>query len=271
MNVEGLFRLHAAWAAMLGLCIGVAPEAMAGPPKNARLREKSPRAPEVAAPASTMPGQEADTGGLYRPSQPMFRWEFPEILSEVNVPEEFETNGIPNRFRALVVALPVEAAYGFFRDTFLRQKLYVAPPHHQMTMADDQRALTGYDPERQISYTVFLTPYRDGTTSVIMGEAFFKGRQFAPGNPFVPVFAGAEGLVTQNLEAARSLAYRVKGNPVEVITFYTQVFRDRGYEKQQDGTWTRDASVLQLLVQPSGSAAGELEVAVVERFGSSDL
>jgi hypothetical protein len=198
----------------------------------------------------------------------MFRWEFPTVLSEVDVPGEFETNGIPNRFRALVVALSGDQAYRFFNESFVKQGLYVAPQRHQMEMAEGQFALTGYDAERQVTYTVFLTPYDDGTTGVIAGEAFFKGRSFSPGAPFVPVMAEAEGVVLQNLEVGRSMVFRVKSTVLEATAFYAEVFRERGYEDQGNGTWVSGRSVLHLVVSPSAVDSRKVDVGVVENFGN---
>ena len=248
---------------LLGLALPVC-SASAAATRKPREAASKPRAESAATPK---PAEEPERSPLYRATRPMFRWEFPKVLSEVEVPEEFETNGIPNRFRTVVVALNGEQAYQFFNESFVRQGLYVAPPKNQMEMGPGQVALTGYDPDRKISYTVFLTPYDDGTTHVIVGEAYFAGREFTAQNPFVPLVAGGEGLVTQNLESGRSVAYKVKSTPVEVTTFYSQIFRDRGYEKQPDGTWTRGPSTLHLVVKPSAQGPQWVDVGLLEYFG----
>jgi hypothetical protein len=198
----------------------------------------------------------------------MFRWEFPPILSEVDVPGEFETNGIPSRFRALVVRMPFGETYRFFNASFVRQGLYVAPERQQLEMGDEQMSLTGYDAERQISYTVILTYHDDRTTGVIMGEAYFKGRAFTAQNPFLPVMAGAEGLVVQRLETGRTLSFKINASAAEVTTFYEQIFKDRGYKKEADGTWSGPGSALHMVVEPEAIPSQAVRVAISELLGA---
>jgi hypothetical protein len=261
---------------LVGLLVGLPTFVHGGPgsraPRGAGAKVKpvakgAPAGPSVKEGASSQDAER--TSELYQAPRPMFRWDLPKVLSEVDVPEEFETNGIPNRFRALVVALPPEQAYAHFYESFVRQGLYVAPLAEQLDMEPGQASLTGYDPEREISYTVFLTAYDNGTTGVIMGEAFFKGRAMVAGNPFVPVMAGAEDVVTQNLESGRSLSFRVQSNEAEVRAFYARVFGEKGYTQDKDGTWTRGRSVLHVLTEPSLRHPQSLDVGVVEFTGPS--
>lgn len=227
----------------------------AGSSSADRDARRAPPAPDAGASAAS---------GIYRPARPAFRWEFPTVLSEVDVPEVLETNGIQSRFKALVLALPFEQAYLHFRESFLRQGLYVAPPREQLELAPGQVSLTGLDPEADVTYTIIFTLYDDGTTGAIVGEAYFKGRELSAQNPFVPVMAGGEGLVTQRLEAGRSVAYRVRARQPEVMTFYGQVLRDRGYAQQADGTFTRGSSAVRIVVEPSEGAEGTVDVGIVE-------
>jgi len=237
----------------------------AAPSKAKAAKKEAPSAPAKGKPAATrVDAGVPDEPGLYRPARPAFKWEFPTVLSEVEVPEIFETNNIPTRFRALVLALPFEQAYLHFRESFTRQGLYVAPPSEQLEMAPGQVSLTGLDPEGEVTYTVLFTPYNDGTTGAIVGEAWFKGRALAAQNPFVPVMAGAEGLVTQNLESGRTVAYRRRGTQAEVMTFYGQVLRDRGYVQQKDGAWTKGNWAIRVVVESSNRGPDQLDVAVVE-------
>ncbi|MBM4379518.1 MAG: hypothetical protein FJ086_09500 [Deltaproteobacteria bacterium] len=258
---------RAVWAGVLAACAVALPAPAVGQKAKGAKSKPTATGAVPARPAPPVPGA-GETGaadaGMYRPARPAFRWEFPTVLSEVEVPEVFETNGIPTRFRALVLALPFERAYVHFRESFTRQGLYVAPPKEQLQMAPGQVSLTGLDPEGEVTYTVIFTPYDDGTTGAIVGEAWFKGRELAASNPFVPVMSGGEGLVTQQLETGRTVAYTVRATQAAVMTFYGQVLRDRGYTQQKDGAWTRGTSAIRVVADESAKGPDKVDVGVVE-------
>jgi len=257
---------RAVLAGVMAACAVAAPASALAP--KGKPGPKPPAASGKSGSASGAPA--SPDAGMYRPARPAFRWEFPTVLSEVEVPEVFETNGIPNRFRALVLALPFERAYVHFRESFTRQGLYVAPPHEQLQMAPGQVSLTGLDPEAEVTYTVIFTPYDDGTTGAIVGEAWFKGRELSAKNPFVPVMAGGEGLVTQQLESGRSVAYSIRATPAAVMSFYGQVLRDRGYTQQNDGAWTRGSSAIRVVVEDCTKGPDKVDVGILEFSSPSD-
>jgi len=139
----------------------------------------------------------------------------------------------------------------------------MSKPENQLTLGDDQVALTGYDPNFETSYTVFLAPVGKARTKVIMGEAFWKNARFKSGSTFVPVFPAAESLITQNLEGSRSMAFRVRVKKEDVEAFYQVQLKQQGYVQQPDTTWTRGTQVIHLFAKESRTP-GILDVALVE-------
>ena len=217
------------------------------------------------APASkpARPDKAGFDAGAYLPPKVAFKWEVPKVVSEVPVPATFDTNGIPSRFHAVVVALPLDEAFQHFQKSFLGQGLWVAPPEEQMALGEGQLALTGFDPTSETSYTVFLAAASAKQTQVIMGEAYWKGRTFAPGAAFAPVLPGAEALLTQKLESGQSMSYRVKSTRAAVEEFYQRELKRLGFERQPDGTWTRGDEVIHLVARPSVDPS-YLDVALVQ-------
>lgn len=217
--------------------------------------------------AASPKAQTLDAGALLPPNRP-FQWDVPKVVEEIDVPSTFDTNGIPNRFHVVVVGLPFAETWDHFYRSFALQGLWIAPPEKQLKLGGGQVALTGFHPNDEISYTVILQPAGPSRTAVILGEAFWKGRTFAPGQAFAPVFPGAENLVTQDLESGRALGYQVKAPRDEVTKFYKDALTRSGYAPQPDGTWLKGTELLQVIVT-SVSRTGKTDVALVQ-MGTQD-
>lgn len=223
------------------MCSTAAPAGPPGPPRPGTKAKKGEANPST-------PPSSPDAGlAAFLPEWKPFRWDVPKVVSEVEVPALFESNGIPNRMHVVVVALPWEETFWHFYRSFKAQGLFVAPPEEQMKLGDGQVALTGFHAADEVSYTVILTPYPNGTTSVIMGEAYWKGNTFRPANAFAPVFPGGENLFTQNLETGLSMNYRVKAKPEEVVAFYKQELSRFGFTRQADGTFTKGSEIIHVV------------------------
>lgn len=195
------------------------------------------------------------------PDKP-FRWDVPKVLTEVEVPAVMETNGIPNRMHVVVIDLPLLEAYNHFYRHFTNSGLWVAPIQEQMQLGDGQAMLTGFHPNEETSYSVLLAPQSDTRTTVILGEAYWKDRTFAPAVAFAPVYADAESLLTQNLEVGRSLQYTVRATLAEVETFYEGVLKQEGWKKEA-GLWVRGPESMQLAIS-AATRAGYVDVALVQ-------
>lgn len=214
------------------------------------------------------PGAHApDAGALpkldpksFIPPTKRFVWDAPKVISQIDVRALFETNGIPNRFHVALLGVPWEEAYDFFLRSFTEQGLWVDPPAKQLQL-DGQVALTGFDGNAETSYTVILQPYPSGHTGVIMGEAYFKDRTFAPGTTFAPVMGGAEGLITQNLESGLAMSYRVRATPEAILQFYGGALEQAGYTRASAGMYVRGTEALQVAISPG--ADGWAGVALV--------
>ncbi len=233
-------------------------------PKKTAASAKAEKKPDAKATApAPLEQKSAQTEGGYHPPDKPFNWDIPKVLTEVEVPAVMETNGIPNRMHVVVVGLPLAEAYSHFLKHFTESGLWVAPPHEQMKLGDGQVMLTGFHPGLEISYSVILAPQSPTRTTVIMGEAFWKDRTFAPSHAFAPVYANAEALLTQDLEGGRSLQYMVRATLGEVETFYSGALSQQGWKKE-GGLWVRGSESMQLSITNSIARAGFVDVALVQ-------
>ena len=188
------------------------------------------------------------------------RWDVPQVVSEIQVPAQLETAGIPNRFHVVLSSQDAQGLYDHFHRAFVKAGLHVPPPELQLKL-DGQVMLTAFDPANETSYSVILQPYPSGNTLVILGEASFAGRRIAPSaDTFAPLFPGAEHVLTSNLEGAQLLSYAVRASGEEVLTFYREILPSLGYTLEDTGDFTRGDEVLQVHVRPRQGARTEVAV-----------
>jgi hypothetical protein len=199
--------------------------------------------------------------------RPPFTWDIPNAHEPIAVPGTLEANGVPIRLRAVKSTWKVEDLMGHVARSFAKAGLYIPPPAHQLQMVREP-TLTALDPDRQISYTAFFQPNPDGTTTVIMGEGNVGKRKKSDGKYFAPLFPGAAGVVSSDVEGARTLAYSVKASGPEVQKYYADVLSKEGYQQREPGTFAKEGKEIRVIA--SAAKDGQTSVAVIARLASED-
>lgn len=148
-----------------------------------------------------------------------FKWELPPgAFAPLEPAGTVESDGISTRLAALWVNGDCASVGRFYTESFARQGLYVAPGQHA------ERAVTGYDPVFERSYSAVLRPAKGGRVRVLLGEADIGGRRTPAAGEVGPVMPGATDAVVTRDEGSASVAYRVAASPDEVDAFYRAVF-----------------------------------------------
>lgn len=189
-------------------------------------------------------------------------WEVPRSLEVIDVPGRTEALGMPVGIHAVRSAEKVDALERHFRRQFQEAGLFLPPPQHVVPLTREVQ-VTGLDPDTYIAYTVFLQPNPDGTTTVILTEAFLaERRRMNKEDAFAPVMPGASGVLVSRTESTAVLQYSVKAGPDEARKFHVQTLGKEGYREVEPGVFQRGADVLRVTARPLGD--GELAVVVVK-------
>ncbi|MFL5344457.1 MAG: hypothetical protein ACJ8AT_06675 [Hyalangium sp.] len=196
------------------------------------------------------------------PARPTSRvWAVPKPLEVVDVPGRTEALGLPVSIHAVRSAEKVEALESHFRRQFQEAGLYLPPPGHVVPLTSEAQ-VTGLDPDTYIAYTVFFQPNPDGTTTVILTEAFLAERNRGQKDAFAPVMPGARAVLQTHTEGSSVLQYSVKASREAVLKFHAQTLGSAGYREVDPGVFKRGVDVLRVTTQPSED--GEVVVVVVK-------
>ena len=191
-----------------------------------------------------------------------FAWDVPEVISEVPIGNTPSSGGRPMKLRAVRTRWGWEKLRQKLAEDFLRAGLWIPPPGHQPQHLA-LPYLAAIDGRRMISYSVLFQLNPDGTTTLILGEVDLESRVSAV--PAAPVFPGAQGVVASDVEAMRTVVYRAKARPEEVLAFYREVLGKAGYRDAGGGTFERGAERTTVLTRPG--KGGLLQVAVMTTLG----
>lgn len=197
---------------------------------------------------------------------PPFTWDVPEAIDEVPMGKAPSAAGRPMKLRA------VRSRWG---PDKLRQKLVrdfqkaglVIPPGLPQNLPLPY--IAAIDGRRMISYSAFFQANRDGSTTLILGEVDLEARVSAA--PVAPVFPGAVDVVTSDVEVMRSVSYRAKASPAEVLAFYREVLGRAGYRDSGGGVFERGPERVQVLTPNAQDGLLRVVVMVVaagERTGN---
>ncbi|MBI3184495.1 MAG: hypothetical protein HYZ28_20355 [Myxococcales bacterium] len=194
---------------------------------------------------------------------PRYAWDIPDIVSTVEVPGVQMADGIPVRFHAVVTKWKLDDIARHITRSFAAAKLYIPPPQHQLDVGERVAQLTALDWESGTSYTAILQPNPDGSTTVIMGQAYLS-QKAAPPPDFAPIFPGATGVVRTNVESMRAITYAAKASEKDVFDFYRAVMGKAGYQEESPGAFRRGSELIAVQAK-SGEKKGELSVLVTSR------
>ncbi|HEX8821661.1 MAG TPA: hypothetical protein VF794_17180 [Archangium sp.] len=188
------------------------------------------------------------SAGVAFAQRPTFTWDVPRVLESVDVPGVMRANGVPVKLRSVKSAERPEIILQHLVDRFEAAGFYIPPDAHRtQRLAEPQ--LTALDTDRLISYTFFLQPNPDGTTTVVMGEANL-GKARKEQDTFAPIFPGGTDVMRSDMEGARSLAYTVVAEPAKVGEFYLTELRAAGFTEEAQGTWRRGGEELRVGLRP---------------------
>ncbi|MBX5480574.1 MAG: hypothetical protein IRZ16_01815 [Myxococcaceae bacterium] len=179
-----------------------------------------------------------------------FRWDIPDPIQVVEVPEIVRANGHDVRLAAAVSKRRPQEVAQFYMDLFQRAGLYVAWPESQRSSTIYPQ-LTGLDTEHLVSYTVILQPNADGTTTIVFGTTDLSKPTLAQKDDFLPLFPGAKGAFRTSTEGMRTITYSVSASGDEVADYYREVLGAEGYVEKPEGTFVRDDVRIRLLTAAS--------------------
>lgn len=201
---------------------------------------------------------ELEVPPIYR--QP-FVWDVPKVVDIVDVPGVMLADGVPVRLKAVRSKEKPEPLLQHIVDRWEAWGLYIPPVEHQpQTLREPQ--ITALDPERLITYTVLFQPNPDGTTTLYLGEANLSKPPQALSS-VAPVYSGAEGVMTSELELVRSVNYTVRAKEAEVEAFYRAELGKVGFKEVEPRRFRSGTEEMELVIRPV--QPGQLSVAVLRR------
>jgi hypothetical protein len=170
------------------------------------------------------------------PARAPFAWDVPEVIEEVPVGNAPSSGGRPMRVRAVRSRWSASKLRKKLEDDFVRAGLWI-PPEHDQPQNLPLPYVAAVDGVRMLSYSAFFQVNRDGSTTLILGEVDLASRVASA--PAAPVFPGAVGVLTSDVEAMRSVSFRAKARPDEVQSFYREVLGKAGFKETGPGTYER--------------------------------
>jgi hypothetical protein len=196
------------------------------------------------------------------PDAGAFEWQVLRPLGEVEVPGELQAQRVPVRLKAVVSAAPPAAILSDFEQQFRRAGFFVAPSRERVDLLQPQ--LTGLDTARKVSYSVIVLPNRDGTVTVVMGEAD-HARLAAPegAEGLAPMLPDAAEVMVSRQEGARMVSYLTARSEEEVGAFYRSVLVHDGYREVARGRFRKGSA--ELRVSSEGRRSGRSAVVILER------
>jgi hypothetical protein len=170
-------------------------------------------------------------GGL-GPSHPPFVWHISNIVESIEIPGIVISNGFPVKMHALRVKQTEDEVFHELGEQFVSQGLYMKQMSKQPQLLK-QYQLTGLDGDRGISYTAIVEPHRDGTCTVVLGEAnIAEGLQLrkrGDGGDFAPLYPKAQGVTRTQAEGLQTMMFHTIDPEADVIAFYDKELKLRGY------------------------------------------
>jgi hypothetical protein len=199
--------------------------------------------------------------------RPRFTWPTPDAFEAAEVPGTLQAQGVPMKLKAVRVHHPPQQMVDLYFAAFERAGLYIPPEKDQVRLFADL-TLTALDPKRNISYTVIFQDNRDGTTTLILGEANLALRGAPPADAAVPLFPGATGAVHAESEGARTVTYATPAAGKDVLAFYRDALTRAQFLPQsadaESAVYQTDAEELTVSARPDEK--GQTRVVVVSRL-----
>jgi len=183
------------------------------------------------------------------PAPAPFTWDVPEVIEQVPVGDTPSSGGRPMRVRAVRSRWSASKLRKKLEDDFVRAGLWI-PPEHDQPQNLPLPYISAIDGVRMLSYSAFFQVNRDGSTTLFLGEVDLAARVASA--PAAPVFPGATGVLTSDVEAMRAVSFKAKARPDEVQAFYREVLGKAGYKETGPGTYERGPDRTLVAVQAPG-------------------
>lgn len=147
-----------------------------------------------------------------------FKWDVPNVVSEVDMPGITWAVGVPVKMHAVTVKGKIEDTMRYMYESFVKQGLVVEARLQQGNI------LTGVDPDTLVTYSAVFQQNAPGYVSVVLGEANVLKVKKPQGNDIVPLFPGASSVLRNSFEGVDSLVYVVVGgDEAKVKEFYRDI------------------------------------------------
>jgi hypothetical protein len=185
-----------------------------------------------------------------------FDWNVPQLVAWAEVGDQIQANGMPMKiFVARSKWKPV-ALLEHYQKRFADEGFYIPTLDIKGLKLPHLAAL---DTQGLWSYLVYAWPEPDGTTTLVLGAADLKGRKvgkpLAAGFP-APLFPGATGVFSSNVEFARTMSFNSESTQTEVIDFYRQTLPAGGWSEREKGSFVREGRLLRILARPGAKGLG---------------
>jgi hypothetical protein len=183
------------------------------------------------------------------------RFDVPHAIDEAEVPEMMRALGVPVRLRAVRSSDKPEVLMRHFAQAMNKAGLFIAP--NTMELPGNMPHLTGLDVDNGVSYSVLLQSNLDGTTTVILGEAYLHARHEEPASNLAPLYPGAKGVLQASQESARTISYTVQALPSEVSAFYQKALAAEGLREEEPGIFSGPTRTVRVWIQsrPGGQSS----------------
>lgn len=197
-----------------------------------------------------------------------FSWDVPGQVQLVPVGKQFERNGLPMVIFLARSTWELDRLLLHYAARFREAGFFIPPKMGRIAGLKLPRVVA-LDDTKMVSFLVYGWPEADGTTTLVLGASDLAHRTPQRGSE-LPVFPGAKGPTSFNVEAATALSFTAKATEAEVIDFYRSVLPSGGWAEREPGAFVKDDRVVRVLAKKS-KTPGELGVVVLEQVDSGPM
>ena len=191
---------------------------------------------------------------------PVFSWDVPGQVQLVPVGKKLEANGLPMVVFLAKSSWELDRLLLHYAARFAEAGYFIPPRMGRITGLKLPRVVA-LDDVKMVSFLVYGWPEADGTTTLVLGAADLGNRKPMKSGS-LPVFPGAKGPTTFNVELATALSFTAKATQEEVLDFYRTVLPSGGWKEREPGAFVKEGRVVRVLAKKQRD---ELSVVVLEQ------
>ena len=189
-----------------------------------------------------------------------FNWDVPGLIEVVPIGQKMERSGLPLKMYLAHSSWDLDRLLIHYTARFAEAGYFIPARMGRLPGLKLPR-LVALDDTNMISFLVYGWPEKDGTTTLVVGAADLGHRKPASANG-LPIFPGAKGVTTFDVELATAVNFRVQASEAEVIDFYRSVMPSGGWKEREPGTFIREGRAVRVLSKKQGTS---LSVVVLEQ------